>query len=276
MLLTVKKIGPILDLFSVEHPEWGVTEVAHRLRIAKSSAHAMLTSLVNVGLLTATSQNRYRLGWRFLDLGETLKASLDLHSAALPVMRELVRAHRETTQLAVFDRGRALYVQRVQGTLPVRFCGVPIGSRWPLHACATGKVLLSARSRGEAERVARAEGLSAFTSNTITDLDRLQEELEGVRRRGQAIDRREYLPDVCCVAAPVLLEQGFTVAALSIAVPASRFQSKSDGLRRIVDHAANRISRDVQRLADRQLPDPKAAPLATPMGEPRGAEHAIV
>ncbi|HEY8582470.1 MAG TPA: IclR family transcriptional regulator, partial [Capillimicrobium sp.] len=198
VLLTVKKIGPVLDLFSVERPEWGVTEVADHLQIAKSSAHALLASLVEVGLLKCTAHSRYRLGWRFLDLGETLKASLDVRSSALPVMRALVSRHRETVQLSVLDRGRVLFVERVEGTHPVRFSGAPVGAHWAAHATASGKVLLSVRPRGEVERIASVEGLPRLTPATNTDLGRLHEELAEVRRRGFATDIEEIVPGVSC------------------------------------------------------------------------------
>ncbi|UGS33856.1 IclR family transcriptional regulator [Capillimicrobium parvum] len=247
MLLTVKKIGPVLDLFSVDRPEWGVTEVAERLGIAKSSAHALLVSLAGVGLLSCTNQSRYRLGWRFLDLGETLKASLNLRGTALPLMRALVAQHRETVQLAVLDRGRVLFVERLEGTHPVRFAGAPIGARWPAHASATGKVLLAVRPRGEVARIASVEGLRAMTPNTVTDLDRLHGELEQVRRVGYAYDVEESVPGVSGVAAPVRLERGMTVAALSIAVPTSRFRTHERALRQAVVEAAETMSRELRR-----------------------------
>jgi DNA-binding IclR family transcriptional regulator len=245
VLLTVKKIGPVLDLFSVERPEWGVTEVAERLGVAKSSAHALLVSLADVGLLSSTSQSRYRLGWRFLDLGETLKASLDLRAAALPQMRALVTAHRETVQLSVLDRGLVLFVERLEGTHPVRFAGAPVGARWPAHACASGKVLLAVRPRGEVARIASVEGLRPMTPRTIVDLDRLHAELDGCHEL--AIDVEESVPGVSQIAAPVRLERGMTVAALSIAVPTSRFASLEPVLRHAVVDAADAISRAARR-----------------------------
>jgi DNA-binding IclR family transcriptional regulator len=246
VLLTVKKIGPVLDLFSVERPEWGVTEVAERLSVAKSSAHALLASLAEVGLLSCTAQSRYRLGWRFLDLGETLKASLDLRGTALPFMRALVDQHRETVQLAVLDRGHVLYVERLEGTHPVRFAGAPVGARWPSHASASGKVLLAVRPRGEVARIATVEGLRAMTARTITDLDRLHAELDDVRRLGYGIDVEESVPGVSGVAAAIRLEQGMSVAALSIAIPTSRFRDHEPLLRGAVVEAAAAVSRALE------------------------------
>jgi DNA-binding IclR family transcriptional regulator len=248
MLLTVQKIGPVLDLFTIDRPEWGVTEVADRLGVAKSSAHALLVSLAGVGLLSSTSQSRYRLGWRFLDLGETLKASLNLRGTALPLMRALVAQHRETVQLAVLDRGRVLFIERVEGTHPVRFAGAPVGARWPGHANAAGKALMAVRPRGEVARIVSVEGMRAMTPNTITDLDDLHAELAEVRRVGYACDVEECVPGVSGVAAPVRAERGATVAALCIAVPTSRFETQEAILRQAVVSAAATMSRELRRV----------------------------
>jgi DNA-binding IclR family transcriptional regulator len=260
-LLTVKKIGPVLDLFSVEDPEWGVTEVAEQLRIAKSSAHALLVSLVEVGLLSSTAQSRYRLGWRFLDLGETLKASLDIRPLALPVMRALVARHRETVELSILDRGRVLYLERVEGTHPVRFSGAPVGAHRAAHASASGKVLLALRPRGEVDRIAALEGLPRLTAATNTDLGRLHDELIETRRNGFATDVEELVPGVSCVAAPVCIEGEMTLGALSISAPSSRFRAQSDVLARAVVDGARAISHKIG------WSDQGSAP-----GKPAGAE----
>jgi DNA-binding IclR family transcriptional regulator len=265
MLLTVKKIGPVLDLFSIERPEWGVTEVADHLQIAKSSAHALLASLVEVGLLNCTAQSRYRLGWRFLDLGETLKASLDIRSSALPVMRALVARHRETTQLSVLDRGRVLFLERLEGTHPVRFAGAPVGAHWAAHASASGKALLAVRPRGEVERIAAVEGLPRLTAATKTDLGRLHDELAEVRRLGYAVDLEEIVPGVSSIAAPVRVQGDMTVCALSIAAPTSRFRAQRDALARAVIDGADAISREIGRFGA------KPAPARTDAAQARGA-----
>lgn len=250
MLLTVKKIGPLLDLFSVERPEWGVTEVAQRLQVSKSSAHALLRSLADVGLLSCTVRGRYRLGWRFLDLGETLKSSLNLRGTALPLMRKLAGRHRETVQLAVLDRERVLFLECIEGTHPVRFAGAPVGARWPSHATASGKVLLSVRPQAEVARIAQVEGLRAITPQTITDLDRLHKQLEVVRRVGYAVDVEESVPGVSGIAAPLRLDRGITVAALAVVVPTSRFRASEGTLRKAVVETAAAISSEIRRTTE--------------------------
>jgi DNA-binding IclR family transcriptional regulator len=100
MLQTIQKIGPVLDLFTAQRPDWGVTEVADAVGAPRSSAHALLTSLAETGLLQCRARGRYRLGWRVVELNEALRASVDLRAVAYPVLRRLADQYGETVHLA--------------------------------------------------------------------------------------------------------------------------------------------------------------------------------
>jgi DNA-binding IclR family transcriptional regulator len=110
MLMTVQKTGQVLDLFTVAHPEWGVTEVASQLGIPKSSAHALLATLTDIGLVERTPWGRYRLGWRFLTLGRTVLVSTAYRTAALTLMRRMSVRYGETMHFAVWERGGVVYL----------------------------------------------------------------------------------------------------------------------------------------------------------------------
>ena len=89
MLQTIQKAGELLALFDRNHTEWGVREVAEKLKIAKSSAHDLMSSLAKLGFLNKTEDNRYRLGWRLVTFSETLLATTELRKEAHPVMEDL-------------------------------------------------------------------------------------------------------------------------------------------------------------------------------------------
>ena len=103
-LQTVQKIGPVLDLFTVERPEWGVSEVAGELGVPRSSAHALLASLVDIGLLQCRARGRYRIGWRVVELNQALQGTVDVKSCAAPILQALSEKLGETTHLAVLER----------------------------------------------------------------------------------------------------------------------------------------------------------------------------
>lgn len=222
-LNTVKKIGPVLDLFTSEQPEWRMTDIARALNTPKSTAHALVSTLAEIGLLSVGPSGRYRLGLGLLSLSERVRASLDILQHARPPMQDLARSTRETVLLATLDRHEVIYIDRVEGMHPaVRLAGVRPGSRVPAHCTAVGKALLAYRDLEEVRKLMAASTFRRFTPATITDIESLEQELVKVRRRGVAFDREEVLPGVACMAAPVMDRYGSVVAGVSLSVPAYR------------------------------------------------------
>jgi DNA-binding IclR family transcriptional regulator len=242
MLRTVTKIGPVLDLFTIERPEWGVSEAAEELASPTSTVHALLSSLADVGLLACPSHGRYRLGWRVLELAETLRATADLRAVALPVLRRLHERFHETVHMVVLDRGQALYVEKLEGTRQVRVAGVRAGTRLLAHSSGVGKVLLADRTEGEVRHILALEGVRKYTTATVTGMDEILCELAEVRRQGFAYDWEQMIPDCCCVAAPVRDANGRVAAAVSMTVPSYRFKPSADEFRAAVVEAGRDMS----------------------------------
>ncbi len=239
----IEKVTQILDLFSLERPEWGVAEVAMALDLPKSTTSELLSSLADQGLLSHTVvKGRYRLGWRLFELSQTLLDTTEFRIEARRVMEELVGRWRETMHLAVLDGVQAVYVEKVQPTPAVQIRATRAGVRLPAHSSAVGKVLLA---YSEWEYVAERlddQGLAALTPNTITELDALADELERVRERGYAYDDEEILVGLCCVAAPIYGSKGEVVSAVSFSVPAYRFHPRRDEYTVAILDAARHIS----------------------------------
>ncbi|WP_337844607.1 IclR family transcriptional regulator [Thermus sp.] len=242
MLGTVQKVGEVLELFTREHPEWGVTEVARALGIPKSSAHALLATLSQIGLLKRSRDGRYRLGFRVLALAHVLLSTSSWREEARKAMEDLVARFGETTHLAVLECGRVVYVEKLEGTRAVKVATTGVGVELPAHCSAVGKVLLAHRPWEEVLGIVEARGLPALTPNTITTLDELKTELQAVRERGYAYDIEEAVPELCCVAAPIRDHTGEVIAALSLSVPFYRFQERKEEYRRAVLEATRAVS----------------------------------
>jgi IclR family KDG regulon transcriptional repressor len=242
MLQTIEKASEVLALFDREHPEWGVREVAEALGLAKSSAHDLLTSLEQVGLLGKNGEGRYRLGWRLVTLSETLLATTELRREARPIMEELADQYRETIHLAVLDDTKVVYVDKLEGKQAVRVELTSLGTRLYAHCSALGKVLLAYQPEENVKRIIKAEGLPRFTANTITEADELEQTLAKVRKQGYAIDQEEILPDLCCIGAPIHNHTGQVIAAISMSIPAYRFQRSQAEFRKAVMRTGKLIS----------------------------------
>jgi DNA-binding IclR family transcriptional regulator len=242
MLQTIQKAGELLALYDRDHTEWGVREAATKLKIAKSSAHDLMSSLAQLGFLNRTEENRYRLGWRLVTLSETLLATTELRKEAHPVIEELAARYQETVHLAVLDGTQVVYVDKLEGGQAVRVELTSLGARLYAHCSALGKVLLAYRSEEEVKRIIQMAGLPRFTDNTITEQEDLLQNLIKIRKQGYAYDMEEILVDLCCVGAPIYNYTGQVIAAISMSIPAYRFRRSQTEFREGVIRAAKTIS----------------------------------
>lgn len=239
MLLTIDKVGSVLELFTQSTPEWGVTDAAAALGSPRSSTHALLSSLAEIGLLRNGGQGRYRLGWRITELHETLTATSGLRDHANEAMRGFVLAHRETINLAVLDRKKALLIDKIVSEHPITVRGVPIGTRMPPASTAFGRVLVAFADPGD------------FPHSHIIDAHGNSFDLREIRSRGFAVDNGEGDPERRCIAAPIRDESDRTIAAVSVTGPASRMTPRADELTAAIRSTADQIGRSISQSRTR-------------------------
>jgi len=198
----------------------GVSELARRLGLTKSTVHRILASLVEGGLAEQDpDSHKYRLGSGLVELGYNVIHSNSLTKTALPYLAYLAGQVHEAAYIAVRERDAVLTMAQVLS--PDAADQIPWEGFIPLHATASGKVLLT--QTPETELAALLEqGLPAWTESTITDPDQLREEIERVRKQGYATCLEEHEAGVNCVAVPVRMPDGDVVAALSVVGPAYR------------------------------------------------------
>ena len=149
MLGTLIRAGDVLDLFTVEEPEWGVTATAQRLGIGKSLAHEALATLTEIGLLQRIGHGRYRLGWRTMSLASVLLRTSAIGTCARPVIRDLVELRGLGVSLVAWDRGRIVYINRHQRRVAEAAAGPVAGTTLPADDSAPAKVLLASRPAAE-------------------------------------------------------------------------------------------------------------------------------
>lgn len=242
MLQTVQKVAQVLNLFSIEQPEWTVGEVAHLLHMPKSSTSELLSSMAAQNLLRRTGNGRYRLAWRLLELGQTLLHTTEFRAEARTVMQELVQISGETTHLAAMENGQVVYIEKIQGTyaMPIELSNV--GVRLPAHCSGVGKVLLAACPSAISDPLFERLEFTRFTDYTIRTRDELEQQLDDVRQQGYAYDLEEVQIGLCCVAAPIYDYNGEVIAAVSMSLPAQRFYQQQDRYTSLVVRSAQRVS----------------------------------
>ncbi len=244
LLSSVQNALRVLDCFSATDRELGVSELARRLGVGKSTVHRLCTTLAAGGALDHNPETgRYRLGLRLYELGALVGVHLDLHEAASPALNDVRNRTGETVQLAVLDGREVVYVERLESSHTVRLFG-RVGHRNSAHCTSTGKVLLAHLPEAELDALLDGWVLESRTPYTITDHAALRQALAEVRHRGWGENANEVEMGVASVAAPIRDASGAVVAALSVAGPAMRLDGGS--LRRfagVVVEAAEAVSR---------------------------------
>ena len=225
---SIQTVSNALRLLEAFHDdvELGVSELSRRLALHKNNVFRLLATLEERGYIEQCADNeRYRLGVRCLELGQTFARSRTLLDCARPVLDELAQAAGESAHLGVLEDFEVVHLV---GATPSRLVVTAsrVGRRLPLHSSALGKVLLAfgdATAREAYHRSpVRQPGLERFTDATITDRDKFLEHLASVAVQGFAIDVEEYEVGLSCAAAPVFDHSGQLKGALSLSGPAFR------------------------------------------------------
>ncbi len=200
----------------------GVTEVADRAGLPKSTAARLLQTLVAEGAVEQVpGDSAYRLGPRLVALAGGLSVNRSLAAVARPIHVELAAASGEAAGLGVPDGDAIHYIDQVDTPNPVVVRDWT-GARAPLHAVSSGQVLLAFRTPGAVDRYLGGE-LERFTPRTLTEPDEVRERLREVRRQGYAWALEEFDPGISSVAAPIADASGEVIAAVHVHGPSYRF-----------------------------------------------------
>jgi len=216
----------LTKVFSESDYEMGISALAARLGLAKSTVHRLATTLVEYDFL---EQNRdtgkYRLGLALFELGTLVRRKMDAASEAQGEIHVLAESSRETVQLAILDHLSVLYIRIRESRQAVRMSS-GLGSRSPAYCTSVGKALLAYQPMEIVQQVID-NGLKAYTDKTITDPAALLVELASIRQKGFAIDDEEIEVGLRCVAAPIRDHSGQVTAAISVAAPVQRMSRKT-------------------------------------------------
>ncbi len=201
-----------------------VTELADELDVAKSTVHRHLDTLYRRGYVIREG-DEYHVGLRFLRLSEHARVRRPEYELARAKVVELARETDERAQFIVEEHGEGVYVHLETGSRAVH-TDSGVGRRIPLHATAAGKAVLAQFDDDHVRTVLDCHGMTAFTDHTITDRDRLFDELADIRERGYSVNDRENTRGIRAVGVPVVGPEGFVVGALSVSGPTHRMKGE--------------------------------------------------
>ncbi|WP_276260557.1 IclR family transcriptional regulator [Haloglomus litoreum] len=183
-----------------------ITELAEHLDLAKSTVHNYLSTLESMGYVR-NQNGTYRIGLRFLTHGMAARSTLGIREEVRAALSDVAEEISQAAWWIAEEQGRGIFVERAvpEGTQAVYG---RIGKRSYLHTHGPGKAILAHLPEEYVRRIIDHHGLPVYTNRTITDSERLLEQLAEIRDRGYAFTDGETALGVQSIGVAFEDEQG--------------------------------------------------------------------
>lgn len=214
-----------------DRPSIRAADVAVELNVARSTAHRMVSTLAQTGLLRRnTPEKTYSAGPALIDLSRSVSGSIDVRAAVGPALSSLAERTGETAQFLVRERDEVVFVDAAEGTRIIRAAS-RVGTRLPAHVTAAGKCLLAELPRAEVEPLyTSTRHWPDGTAHAIRGREELLRELDEVTEKGWALNRSESEPDLFGLAMAVHDAAGTAIGAITISGPHARMVAEQSSI----------------------------------------------
>lgn len=210
------KAFAVIEEISNFQSQLGVSDIARRLNISKSTVHGIIQTLLDLEVIRQDPlTKKMRLGPTLIQLGNRAMNGIDLRMSVRPYMEDLCAEFKETIFLGVFDEQKITIIEKADSPAELKITA-PVGTRIPMFAGATGKVFLASLREQALETILTERSIPQFTPNSITSPAEYLKEIEKVRKSGFATDFEEYIQGVNAVCIPISDQPGHALAALWI------------------------------------------------------------
>jgi DNA-binding IclR family transcriptional regulator len=240
---SVLRAVALLRAFSNAKPHLSLAELAAASKLDKGTARRLLLTLQEAGLINqSVVDQRYSLSLAVIEFGAAVPESIDLRTAARPVLAQLARDMRSTIFLSVYRNQSALCLERMHDGRSIEIHWWPVGGSLPLNCGGAPKLLLSYQSEQEIQSVLRRP-LARMTPKSITRPHLLYRRLKSIRKQGWEFAVDDVYTGLAALAVPVLDANGTLVAAISAAGVTPQMQN----------HAGDPVHLDLFRAAARKI-----------------------
>lgn len=242
---TITKTLSFLGTMAQRGVSMTIMEIAEELNVSKPTAYAIVNSLHSLNYLEKDPDtNKYSIGYSFYVLGQSYPRQYPFLVYAEDYVRTLARNTGLRVNICVYKPPMyALVIASKDESVVQRHSG---GYLMPAHVSASGKILLASLPDKDLKKIIYSSPLVKIAPKSITDPDKLMEELLAVRENGYATDEEEFVIGGVCTAAPVYNATGALVCTISLAkCPASRYAAERDQLIEAVRSTALQLSLDL-------------------------------
>lgn len=237
------RLFSLLELIASKDAFVSLQGLTEETGMPKPTLHRMLQQLEGAGLLIRQADGRhYGTGARLRRLAENLLLNATQHGARHAVLRSLADDLGESCNVTALSGNEIVYLDRVETTAPLRVYLQP-GSRVPVHASASGKMILSQMTPSQRRKLLEHAPLKRHTPGTVTDFEELESQLQQVRQDGYAVDDEEFLEGLVCVAVLVPSPEGRSNLCVAVQGPAVRItRERAPELLPALERAAKAIA----------------------------------
>ena len=217
---SLAKAMQVLECFTLQEPELGVTEISRKLGMLKTTVYNILNTFEQLGYVVQNPKTgKYYLGTKVLSLSYIVNTHMGLRERFLPYLEKIAAACGEVCYFGVPEGHEVLYIESVYPPGQARLRNL-LGERAPMHCTGLGKAMLAYMPLPDIP-------LPSFTPQTICDPATLKAELSVIRERGYAIDNMEHEIGIKCVGVPVFSADNRVIAAVSVSGPSMRFDDRT-------------------------------------------------
>ncbi|MEK7249631.1 MAG: IclR family transcriptional regulator [Bacteroidota bacterium] len=248
MVPSVQRAIQALEILATTAEGLSLAELSKRIGVPKSTLFRILTTLKHNSLVNHDEQRRrFTLGIKLLDWGNVALSRIDLKTVAHPHLVRMAHETKQSYYLAILDHYEVILIDRVD-TLEIWTMVARLGQRSPVHATASGQVLISDLRPDVLEKIIKRSGLKKYTPRTITSFKKLKQRLQEVKECGYSVADAEYKPDLCALAVPIFDHHSRVAAALMMALPHARTAKNAkmlDGMIEVLKQEAAKISQEI-------------------------------
>jgi DNA-binding IclR family transcriptional regulator len=224
---SVAKAISLIELFDGSGKNLSIKEIAEKMETKPGTIFPIVYLLEKSGYLERNPVNKkYFIGLEFLRKGNLVLRNLDIRERANPYLAKLLNTCGENVHLGVLQQGQVMYIDKKEASESLMIRAF-IGKKVPANCTALGKILLAFLDDRELEDYIDKNRLEKNTEKSITDLTKLKLEIDKIRKAGYSMEIEEFQKGGMCIAAPIRNHQGIVIAAISIAIPMSRYKEKN-------------------------------------------------
>lgn len=241
---TPQSLGKALKIFDLlaENSSMGVIELSNALNVTRTTIYSILTFLLETNYIEKDSNGKYRLGYKFYDLGLQYKHYFPFTGVAEKYSRELSRKSGLQSNVAIF-KAPSTAIMIIMSLTEVNAYQSEVVVY--AHVSACGKVLLASLEKNQLDEAIESIDFFPYTPTSITDPEVLIKELSDVKEKGYAFEDGELFSSKGCISAPVYGAGGKVLAAISVNSELSVIKDRFDELKSLVISTASELSREL-------------------------------